>query len=93
MFALTTSAVNVHFVYYGIVDRVIVMYQGLQRGLTARLRNDKFGRRDMNRFEYWKRIILAQNTNLDRVIELMANDKNITNEQYCQLYSLVLEVY
>ena len=51
------------------------------------------GWRDMNRFEYWKRIILAQNTNLDRVIELMANDENITNEQYCQLYSLVLEVY
>lgn len=47
----------------------------------------------MNRFEYWKRIILAQNINLDRVIELMANDENITNEQYCQLYSLVLEVY
>nr|DAJ50665.1 MAG TPA: hypothetical protein [Caudoviricetes sp.] len=47
----------------------------------------------MNRFEHWERIILAQNTNLDRVIELMANDKNITNEQYCQLYSLVLEVY
>lgn len=47
----------------------------------------------MNRFEYWKQTILAQNTNLDRVIELMANDENITNEQYCQLYSLVLEVY
>lgn len=47
----------------------------------------------MNRFEYWKRIILVQNTNLDRVIELMANDENITNEQYCQLYSLALEVY
>lgn len=51
------------------------------------------GRRDMNRFEYWKRIILAQNTNLDHIIELIANDENITNEQYCQLYSLVLEVY
>ena len=47
----------------------------------------------MDRFEYWKRIILKQNTNLDRVIELMANDENITNEQYCKLYSLVLEVY
>ena len=51
------------------------------------------GRRDMNRFEYWERIILSENTNLDRAIELMANDENITNEQYCQLYSLVLEVY
>jgi hypothetical protein len=30
----------------------------------------------MNRFEYWKRIILAKNTDLDRVIELMANDEN-----------------
>lgn len=47
----------------------------------------------MDRFEYWKRIILEQNTNLDRVIELMANDENITNKQYCQLYSLALEVY
>lgn len=47
----------------------------------------------MNRFEYWERIILSENTNLDRAIELMANDENITNEQYCQLYSLVLEVY
>lgn len=47
----------------------------------------------MDRFEYWERIILAQNTNLDHIIELMANDENITNEQYCQLYSLVLEVY
>lgn len=47
----------------------------------------------MNRFEYWKRIILSQNTNLDHIIESMANDENITNEQYCQLYSLVLEVY
>lgn len=51
------------------------------------------GRRDMNRFEYWKRIILAQNTNLDHIIDSMANDENITNEQYCQLYSLALEVY
>ena len=47
----------------------------------------------MNRFEYWERIILAQNTNLDHIVELMANDENITNEQYCQLYSLALEVY
>ena len=30
---------------------------------------------------------------LDGIVELMANDENITNEQYCQLYSLVLEVY
>lgn len=51
------------------------------------------GRRDMNRFEYWKRIILVPNANLDHIVELMANDENITNEQYCQLYSLVLEVY
>ena len=47
----------------------------------------------MNRFEYWKSLILAPNTDLDGVIELMANDENITNEQYCQLYSLALEVY
>lgn len=47
----------------------------------------------MNRFEYWRQIILAPNTNLDHIVELMANDENITNEQYCQLYSLVLEVY
>lgn len=47
----------------------------------------------MNRFEYWKSLILAQDTNLDHIIELMANDENITNEQYCQLYSLALEVY
>lgn len=51
------------------------------------------GQRDMNRFEYWKQLILVKNANLDHIIELMANDENITNEQYCQLYSLVLEVY
>lgn len=51
------------------------------------------GQRDMDRFEYWKQLILVQNTNLDRIIELIANDENITNEQYCQLYSLALEVY
>lgn len=47
----------------------------------------------MNRFEHWKQLILAPNANLDNVVELMANDDSITNEQYCQLYSLVLEVY
>ena len=47
----------------------------------------------MSRFEYWKQIISAQNTNLDHIIEIMANDENITNEQCCQLYSLALEVY
>lgn len=47
----------------------------------------------MNRFEYWKQLILVKNANLDHIIELMANDENITNEQYCQLYSLALEVY
>lgn len=47
----------------------------------------------MNRFEYWKQIVLSKNVDLDHIIELMANDENITNEQYCQLYSLVLEVY
>lgn len=47
----------------------------------------------MNRFEYWKSLILAPNTDLDSAIEAMANDENITNEQYCQLYSLALEVY
>lgn len=47
----------------------------------------------MNRFEYWKSLILATNTDLDGVIEAMASDENITNEQYCQLYVLALEVY
>lgn len=47
----------------------------------------------MNRFEYWKSLILAPNTDLDGIIEAMASDENITNEQYCQLYSLALEVY
>lgn len=47
----------------------------------------------MNRFEYWKSLILEQGTVLDGIVELMANDENITNEQYCQLYSLALEVY
>ena len=47
----------------------------------------------MNRFEYWKQIVLSKNVDLDHIIELMANDENITNEQYCQLYSLALEVY
>lgn len=47
----------------------------------------------MNRFEYWKQIVLSKNVDLDHIIELMANDEDITNEQYCKLYSLVLEVY
>lgn len=47
----------------------------------------------MNRFECWKQIVLSKNVDLDHIIELMANDEDITNEQYCQLYSLVLEVY
>lgn len=47
----------------------------------------------MDRFEHWKQLILAPNTNLDSIVGLMANDDSITNEQYCQLYSLALEVY
>lgn len=47
----------------------------------------------MNRFEYWKSLILTPNVDLDGIVKLMANDDSITNEQYCQLYSLVLEVY
>lgn len=47
----------------------------------------------MDRFEYWKSLILSQDTDLDGIVEAMASDENITNEQYCQLYSLVLGVY
>lgn len=47
----------------------------------------------MNSFEFWRKKIMAQNADLDNIIEAMAFDDNITNEQYCQLYSLALEVY
>lgn len=47
----------------------------------------------MNRFEYWKQLILVTDANLNIIVKLMANDDSITNEQYCQLYSLALEAY